>query len=139
MDELKKLLCSRRGHKSHLSKILLSVDTILDRLTASPNATLEDSDTILLSEHCKQLRLKADTFTDLDEKIIQRTDDEEKLEAAVFESADLQAMLSEKLPSSLIHYRRLLAPAHNLNQIYLLQIPLNTVQMLRTKYQNSCQ
>ena len=50
---------------------------------------LTNSDTILLAEHLKQLRWKAEMFNELDEKIIERTDDKEKLEAATFESVDL--------------------------------------------------
>ena len=106
MDELKKLVCSHRGHKSHLSKILSNVEQILQKLSAKwsehPDTTLEHSDAILLAEHCKQLQHKADVFTELDKKIIQNTNDEEKLETAVFESADLQTMLSEKI--TLISY-----------------------------------
>ena len=51
-----------------------------------------------LAEYLKQLRrkIKADIFNELDEKIIQHTDDK-KLEAAVFESAYLQMILLEKI------------------------------------------
>ena len=80
MDELKKLVCSRHGHKSHLSKILSNVEQILQKLSAKrsehPDTTLEHSDAILLAEHRKQLQHKADVFTELDEKIIQNTNDE---------------------------------------------------------------
>ena len=61
------------------------------------DSTLTSSEAILLAEHQKQLRRKAEIFNELDEKIIENTDDEEKLEAAVFDSADLQSMLSEKI------------------------------------------
>ena len=101
MDGLKKCHCSRHGHKSHLSKILSSVEEILHKLTCAQledaNARLDSSDTLLLTEQLKNLKAKAEVFTGLDEKIITMTDDEEKLEAAVFESADLQTMLSEKI------------------------------------------
>ena len=100
-DGLKKCHCSCRGHKSHLSKILSSVEEILHKLTCAQledaNARLDSSDTLLLTEQLKNLKAKAEVFTGLDEKIITMTDDEEKLEAAVFESADLQTMLSEKI------------------------------------------
>lgn len=101
MDELKKLGCSRRGHKSHLSKILNNVDEILQKLSytkeSEPDLTLTSSEAVLLAEHQKQLRRKAEIFNELDLRIIENTDDEEKLEAAVFDSADLQTMLSEKI------------------------------------------
>ena len=101
MDELKKLVSSRRGHKSHLSKVLNNVDEILQKLSytkeSEPDSTLTSSEAILLAEYQKQFRRKAEIFNELDEKIIENTDDEEKLEAAVFDSADLQSMLSEKI------------------------------------------
>ena len=65
MDELKKLVCSRRDHKSHLLKILSNVEQILQKLSAK---RLEHSDTILLAEHHKQLQQKVDVFTELDGK-----------------------------------------------------------------------
>ena len=87
--------------KSHLSKILSNVDEILQELSyikeSEPDSTLTSSEAILLVEHQKQLRQKVDIFNDLDDKIKAHTDDEEKLEAAVFELADLQIMLLEKI------------------------------------------
>ena len=89
------------SYKSHLSKVLNNVDEILQKLSytkeSEPDSTLTSSEAVLLAEHQKQLRRKAEIFNELDEKIIENTDDEEKLEAAVFDSADLQSMLSEKI------------------------------------------
>ena len=74
MDELKKLLCSQHSHKSHLSKVLSNVEEILQKLSytkeSEPNSTLTSSKAVLLAEHQKQLRQKADIFNELDEKII---------------------------------------------------------------------
>ena len=101
MDELKKLNCSRRGHKGHLGKLLSATEEVLRKLSSlretNPDATLSEPDILALTEQQKQLRLKAETFQDIDDKIIAITDDEEKLEAAVYEAADLQAILSEKM------------------------------------------
>ena len=101
MDEFKKLTCSRRGHKAHLSKILSNVDEILHRLSDTErdtsNPTLSSFDAVILAEYLKQLKLKTVVFTELDEKIMAKIEDEEKLESTVFESADLRAMLSEKI------------------------------------------
>ena len=58
---------------------------------------LSNSDTLLLAECLKQLQLKTSVFTELGEKMIEKVDDEEKVEATVFKSAKLQAMLSEKI------------------------------------------
>ena len=84
-----------------LSKILNNINEILQKLSyikeSKPDSMLTSSDAVLLAEYLKKLRQKADIFNELDEKIIEHTDDEEKLEAAVFESGDLQTMLSEKI------------------------------------------
>ena len=45
----------------------------------------------------EQLQSKADLFQDIDDKILAATDDEDKIEEAVFESADIQASLSAKI------------------------------------------
>ena len=101
MDELKKLASSQSGHRSHLSKVINNVKEILQKLLytkeSKPGSTLTSSETVLLTEHQKQLRRKAEIFNKLDEKIMQQIDDEEKLEAAIFDSEDLQTMLSEKI------------------------------------------
>ena len=94
MDELKKLVSSHRGHKSYLSKILYNVDGIMERLSQAkqddPSLTLCSSDSLLLAECSKQLQLKTSIFTQLDEKIIEKLDDEENLENTVCEPVELQ-------------------------------------------------
>ena len=86
MDDPKKLICSRRGHKGHLAKLLATTDDILAKLSTAKekdaDATLVNSDVVLLEENLKQLCLKANL---LDDKIITSIEEEEKLEAAVFE------------------------------------------------------
>ena len=99
MDELKKLACSQRSRKSHLSKIISNVGEILQKLSytkeSEPDLTLTSSVAILLAEQQKHLKQKAKIFNELDQKIIANRDDEKKLKAAVFDSADLQTMLSK--------------------------------------------
>ena len=74
MDDQKKLNCSRHGHKGHLGKILATTDGILDKLSTAKekdaDAALSISDAVLLRENLKQLGLKANIFTELDDKII---------------------------------------------------------------------
>ena len=81
MDKLKKLACSYRGHKSHLSKILSNVKETCDHLSyakqETPSSRLSNSDTLLLAQSLKQLQLKTDSFTELDEKVIEKIDNEE--------------------------------------------------------------
>ena len=101
MDELNMLMCSCLDHKSHVLNILSNMEEILDRPSdtkwETPDATLSDSDAILLTEYWTQLKLKASILMVLDEKIIGKIDDKQKPEDAVFESADLQGMLSGKI------------------------------------------
>jgi len=84
-----------------LGKLLNGTEEILGRLSSArdtdPDAKLSDSDSVVLADNLKQLRLKADIFKDLDDRIIDKTEDEDKIEAAVYEAADLQSMLSERI------------------------------------------
>jgi len=101
MEDLKKLIISRRGHKGHLAKLLTTADDLLSKLSTvketNADATSVSVDVALLTENLRQISLKAQFFSELDEKIIDITEEEEKLEAAVFEAADLQSTLSEKM------------------------------------------
>jgi len=101
MADLMKLTCSWRGHKGHLSKLLSATEEILDSLSSAkeqdPAANLTSSDAILLAENLKQLHLKANVFKEIDDQIIDNTDDDKKLEAAVFKVANLQVTLLEKM------------------------------------------
>ena len=94
MDNLKKLRCSRRGHKSHLAKLLSNTDEIVEKLATG---TLSDTDTASLEDYRKQLKHKAGVFVDIDQKIIDYLDDEAELEAMVLDSEDLQTALSQKI------------------------------------------
>ena len=60
-------------------------------------AKLPDSDSIILTENLKQLCLKEDMFQELDDKIVDKLEDEDKIEVAVNKGTDLQAMLSERM------------------------------------------
>jgi len=74
MDELKKLTCSRRAHKGHLTKLLTATDDILYRISTAKETNADptsvSSDVVLLEENLKQLHLKADHLSSLDDKII---------------------------------------------------------------------
>ena len=91
MDQFKKLACSPCGHRVHLLKILSNVDEILHHLSDmnrdTPNSTLSSSDAVLFAEYLKQLKLKTSIFTELVKKIMEKIDDQKKLETTVFESA----------------------------------------------------
>ena len=94
MDKLKKLRCSSHSHKSHLSKLLNSIDEILAN---SSKEILTDSNIASLQDYSKQLQQKATVFADIDGKIMDHLDNEDELKTMVFESEDLQATLSQKI------------------------------------------
>ena len=81
-----------------MSKLLTGTEEILARLSQAqkldPKLSLTSHNAVLLVEISKQLQLKASLSEELDAKIIDATKNEEKIEEAVFESADLQASLS---------------------------------------------
>jgi len=84
-----------------VSKLLTGTEEILARLSQAqelePNSKLATSDAVLLTDLLKQLQLKATLLQELDHKMIDATDDEQKLEEIVFESADLQGSLLTKI------------------------------------------
>ena len=82
-------------------QLLTGTEEIMTGLSQAQESELGSkfapSDAILLANFLKQQQLKAQLFQELDDKIIAATDDEDKLEEAVFESADLQVSLSAKI------------------------------------------
>ena len=100
MDQLRKWQCSRRGHRSHLTKLLNNIDKILSKLLAE---ALTNSDVASLEDYLKQLKQKATVFADIDRNILDNIDDEEEFEATVLDSEELQTTLSQKI--SLLTYQ----------------------------------
>ena len=94
MDELKQLRWSRRGYKSHLCKLLNSIDQILAK---SSREILTDFDVASLQDYSKHLQQKATVFADIDGKIMDHLDNKDELKTMVFESEDLQTTLSQKI------------------------------------------
>ena len=94
MDNLKKLRCSRRGHKSHLTKLLSNIDEILEKPSSE---ALTESNVASLEDYLKQLKHKARVFADIDRDILDNLKDEEEFEEMVFESEDQQTILSQKI------------------------------------------
>jgi len=101
MEDLKKLIYSRCGHKGHLAKLVATTEDLLGKLSTVTMENADDAsictDIVLLTENLKQIQIKVRVFEELDDKIIAGTEEEEKLKQAVFEAADLKASLSEKM------------------------------------------
>ena len=68
MDPLKKLRRSCGGHKSHLGRLLESIDVLLEKY---PRDAVPDSEDIArLKDYLKQLEHKATTLADIDKRIL---------------------------------------------------------------------
>ena len=91
MDALKKLCRSRGSHKSHLGRLLESIDVLLEKY---PHDVVPDSEDIGL---LKQLEHKATTLANIDRRILDTVEDEHKFESMIVESEETQSLLSLKM------------------------------------------
>ena len=94
MDALKKLRCSRGGHKSHFGKLLENIDALAER---QPRDKLELEDRARLEDYLEQLKHKATVFRDIDKNILDNLEDEHEFEATIVESGEMQSTLSQRI------------------------------------------
>jgi len=94
MDNLRKLCCRCRGHKSHLAKLLSNTDKILSKL---PAEALTVSEVTSLKDYLKQLKQKSTVFANIDKESLDNLEDEGEFETMVYKSEDLQTTLSKKI------------------------------------------
>ena len=94
MDALKKLRCSRGGHKSHLGKLLENIDALFER---QPRDKLESEDRARLEDYLERLKHKATVFSDIDKNILDNLEDEHEFEATIVESEEMQSTLSQRI------------------------------------------
>ena len=90
MEELTKLLASRRAHKSHLTKLKQKID---DRT----KDTITETEIALLRTYVDQLKQKKQTLKDLNNKIIDLLETPEDLEKEILESEELDGLILEKI------------------------------------------
>ena len=81
MEEIKRFRSSRRGFRAHLSRIVGSIQRIVER---KPNSPLSDADIASLSDFREQLMCKKEILVDLDAKIANFINKEDELEAEIF-------------------------------------------------------
>ena len=89
MAELKRALCSRRGYRTHLKKILASVDELL----VQPQPLSEDNITTLRDLH-EQLQCKHELITSLDAKILEVTTEDDAIETEVLQAEETNTLIS---------------------------------------------
>ena len=90
MEELTKLLVSRRAHKSHLTKLKQRIDD-------KTKDTITDTEIALLRTYVDQLKQKKQTLRDLNNKIIDLLETPEDLEKEILESEELDGLILEKI------------------------------------------
>ena len=92
-EEIARLQASRRGHKSHLKKVLNKANELLK---VEPSKADEIALTTLKTT-LEQLTRKQQLVRELDEKISAKITDPKQLETEIYESEELSCDLEEKL------------------------------------------
>ena len=90
MEELPKLLASRRAHKAHLTKLRQKIDDTAE-------GTIADNEIALLKSLVKQLKQKRRTLKELNDKIAVLLETPEELEAEILDVEELDSLIVEKV------------------------------------------
>ena len=85
MEERQRLQASRRGHRSHLTKLFHKYHEIMDGRKNADN----ELDRISISNLIEQLQRKASTLRQLDDKIQEVIESPEDLESDIVEVEEL--------------------------------------------------
>lgn len=115
---MKDLQChrgSRKGYRSHLTKLITSA---YDLLTTDPESSGEEKakTATALDSLLGQLSRKATLLADLDAKILSLVDREDELEAEVFEAEEIQSKLAETVSNIRAFTTRLLHEGDKVQQ-----------------------
>ena len=92
MDALKHHRISRRGYRSHFTKIITAIREIINK---NPNESSK-SDIISLADWKRQLDRKKEILTDIDAKVIALIENEDELETEVLETEEIQETISQQ-------------------------------------------
>ena len=90
MEELPKLLASRRAHKVHLTKLRHKIDE-----TAADTTT--HNEIALLKSLVDQLKQKRQTLKELNDNIAVLLETPEELEAEILDAEELDSLIVEKI------------------------------------------
>ena len=94
MEDVKRLINSRRGYRSHLKRLIGTAGETIERCS---NNTSEMDDATSLADLIEQLERKRTILVDLDKQISAGISDDD-LEAEVLESEEIQSELSSTIP-----------------------------------------
>ena len=92
MDEIRRLISSRKAYRSHVTRLLKKVEEITGNGTIS---TIEEPHLSALITTVEQLESKSSTLTELDKQIAERTADPEELENEIFRAVEIQDSISD--------------------------------------------
>ena len=92
MDEIRRLISSRKAYRSHVTRLLKKVEEITGNGTIS---TIEEPHLSALITSVEQLESKSSTLTELDKQIAERTTDPEELENEIFRAVEIQDSISD--------------------------------------------
>lgn len=90
MADIKRAQCSRRGYRSHLNKLLASVNW---RSFSSPD-TLSEDNTATLKDFYEQLQRKEELIAPLDAKILEATVENDAIEAEILQTEKINTTIS---------------------------------------------
>ena len=90
MEELPKLLASRRAHKAHLTKLRHKIDETAER-------TITHNEIALLKSLVDQLKQKRQTLKELNDKIAVLLETPDELEAEILDAEELDSLIVEKV------------------------------------------
>ena len=90
MEELTRLQASRKGFKSHVTRLYNKVDELIDN-------EVDEYSVALLTKTMEQLRSKGDKLNKIDEQIVTLINDPEELEYYIVESEELQDAITDKM------------------------------------------
>ena len=92
MDEIRRLISSRKAYRSHVTRLLKKVEEITGNGTIS---TIEEPHLSALITSVEQLESKSSTLTELDTQIAEGTIDPEELENEIFRAVEIQDSISD--------------------------------------------
>ena len=93
MEDVQRLIRSRRGYRSHLERLFRTAGEIIERCD---NDSPETEDSAKLAKLIEQLERKKTILIDLDRQISVKVSDDD-LEAEILESEDLQFQISSTI------------------------------------------
>ena len=94
MEELRRHICSRRGYRNHLRRLITRVTELSEQHNATPTTPL---DSTTLTDLREQLQRKRDILLDLDQKISVLMESEEDLEREVNDAEEHHSLISTNI------------------------------------------